>query len=212
MPMPTRTRALRFTAVLSFVVLSLTGFSRGGHSSHGHSYGHSHGGGGGGGCSNSRQDHDTSSSSSSSSSSSGGGSYDDTDETDGDYYGSGGTGTTGGTSTTGGTYRRPTHGTTPSASSGGGSALKDGKLRLISCASAKKPYATVELTNPNNRKVTFTVDVSFRDRDDTEIDFNYENVTVPAKGTVKAKVEYDSGYSPDLPDHCKIAPEATAVE
>ncbi|MEW2620799.1 hypothetical protein [Streptomyces sp. NPDC048106] len=205
MPMPTRTRALRFTAVLSFVVLSLTGFSRGGHSSHGHSYGHSHGGGGGGGCSNSHQDHDTSSSSSSSSS--GGSSYDDTDETGGDdYYGSSGT------STTGGTYRRPTHGTTPSASSGGGSALKDGKLRLISCANAKRPYATVELTNPNNRKATFTVDVSFRDRDDTEIDFNYKNVTVPAKGTVTAKVEYDSGYSPDLPDHCEIAPEATAVE
>ncbi|MFF7405779.1 hypothetical protein [Streptomyces murinus] len=202
MPMPTRTRALKFTAVLTFVVLSLTGFSRGGHASHGHSYGHSHGSGGGGGCSSSHQDHDTSSSSSSTS---GGGSYDDTGD---DSYVSGGTASTSTTGATGGTYRhRPTHDTTPSASSGG-SGLQDGRVTLISCASAKKPYATVELTNPNGRKATFGVEVSFQDRDDTELDFNYKDVTVPANGTVRAEIAYDAGYSPDLPDHCEVEPRA----
>ncbi|MGW4885324.1 hypothetical protein [Streptomyces murinus] len=205
MPMPTRTRALKFTAVLTFVVLSLTGFSRGGHASHGHSYGHGHGSGGGGGCSSSHQDHDTSSSSSSSSTS-GGGSYDDTGD---DSYVSGGTASTSTTGATGGTYRhRPTHDTTPSASSGGGSGLQDGRVTLISCASAKKPYATVELTNPNGRKATFGVEVSFQDRDDTELDFNYKDVTVPANGTVRAEIAYDAGYSPDLPDHCEVEPRA----
>ncbi|MFG5723147.1 hypothetical protein [Streptomyces murinus] len=204
MPMPTRTRALKFTAVLAFVVLSLTGFSRGGHSSHGHSYGHSHGGGGGG-CSSSHQDHDTSSSSSSSSAS-GGGSYDDTGD---DSYVSGGTASTGTTGGTGGTYRhRPTHTTTPSASSGGGSGLQDGRVTLISCADAKKPYATVQLTNPNGRRATFSVEVSFQDRDGTELDFNDKDVTVPANGTVRAEVAYDAGYSPDLPDHCEVEPRA----
>ncbi|MCE3031780.1 hypothetical protein [Streptomyces sp. CMSTAAHL-2] len=202
MPMPTRTRALKFTAVLAFVVLSLTGFSRGGHSSHGHSYGHSHGGGGGG-CSSSHQDHDTSSSSSSSSAS-GGGSYDDTGD---DSYVSGGTASTSTTGGTGGTYRhRPTHTTTPSASSGGG--LQDGRVTLISCAGAKKPYATVQLTNPNGRRATFSVEVSFQDRDGTELDFNDKDVTVPANGTVRAEVAYDAGYSPDLPDHCEVEPRA----
>lgn len=201
MPMPTRTRALKFTAVLAFVVLSLTGFSRGGHSGHGHSYGHSHGGGGGG-CSSSHQDHDTSSSSSSSTS--GGGSYDDTGD---DSYVSGGTASTSTTGGTGGTYRhRPTHTTTPSASSGSG--LQDGRVTLISCAGVKKPYATVQLTNPNGRRATFSVEVSFRDRDGTELDFNDKDVTVPANGTVRAEVAYDAGYSPDLPDHCEVEPRA----
>ncbi|OIK24359.1 hypothetical protein VT52_027940 [Streptomyces malaysiense] len=197
--MPTRTRALRFTAVLAFVVLGLTGFSRGGHGGHGHGHGH---GGGGGGCSSSRQDHDASSSSSSTS---GGGSYDGTGD------GTSGAGTTGGTR---GTYRhRPTHGATPSASSsGGGSAPEDGRVRLIGCASAGKPYATVELTNPNDRRTTFGVEVSFQDRDGTQLDLGRGDVTVPANGTVRARVAYDAGYSTDLPDHCAAEPRAAAED
>src|SRR5690242_8720370 len=52
-----RGRRLKFTAVLGFVVLSLTGFTGHGH----HSIGKHHGSGGGG-CSSSSQDHDSSSS------------------------------------------------------------------------------------------------------------------------------------------------------
>lgn len=51
MPMHTRTRTLKFTAVLTFVVLGLTGFTGRHHSRHG--------GSGGGGCSSSHQDHDS---------------------------------------------------------------------------------------------------------------------------------------------------------
>ncbi|MFF4502820.1 hypothetical protein [Streptomyces sp. NPDC001401] len=52
--MNTRGRTLKYTAVIGFVILSLTGFSRGHH----HGIGKHHSGGG---CSSSSQDHDTSS-------------------------------------------------------------------------------------------------------------------------------------------------------
>ncbi|MFF7976808.1 hypothetical protein [Streptomyces sp. NPDC007905] len=192
MHMQSRTRALKFTAVLSFVVLSLTGFSTGRHHSR-------HGGAGGGGCSSSHQDHD-----SSSSSTSGGGSYDDSDEAS---YGSSGT-----SGSTGGGYhytRRPTHRATSTPSGGGSKPLRDGTAKLISCATEKKPYATVEVTNPNDRKGTFSVDVSFRDGSDAEADYGYTYVTVPAKGRATVRVKPDSGNA-DLIDHCRVEPEADA--
>ncbi|MFE9494628.1 hypothetical protein [Streptomyces collinus] len=58
MHMQRQKRVLRFSAVLVFVVLALTGFSRG--HSRGHHYKSGHGGGG---CSSSHQDHDETSSS-----------------------------------------------------------------------------------------------------------------------------------------------------
>ncbi|MEU2051869.1 hypothetical protein [Streptomyces bungoensis] len=185
-----RTRTLRFTAVLTFVVLSLTGFSTGRHHSR-------HGGhGSGGGCSSSRQDHD-----SSSSSTSGAGSYGDSDD---DGYGS--SGTSGGTG--GSTYtRRPTHRATPTPSGGTAKPLRDGRATLVGCASEKKPYATVEITNPNDRKAGFSTDVSFRDQDDDEVESGHAYVTVPAKGSATARVEVPSG-STALIDHCKVEPTA----
>ncbi|MGW3357137.1 hypothetical protein ACWDFL_17205 [Streptomyces bungoensis] len=175
-----RTRTLKFTAVLTFVVLSLTGFSTGRH----HSRHGSHGSGGG--CSSSRQDHD------SSSSTSGGGTY-------GDGYGSGGTG--------GSTYRRPTHRATPTPSGGTAKSLQDGRARLVGCASEQKPYATVEITNPNDRKGRFSADVSFRDRADGEVESGHTYVTVPAKGRTTARVTVPSG-SATLIDHCTVEPTA----
>ncbi|MFG2603974.1 hypothetical protein ACGFT2_10555 [Streptomyces sp. NPDC048514] len=197
MHMHTRKRTLRFTAVLTFVVLSLTGFSSGRH--------RSHHGSGGGGCGSSHQDHDTSTSSTS-----GGGSYDDPDD---DYYGSsgttGGTGTTGGvaatggTGTTGGTVatggsgttgesrygRRPTHRATSTPSGGSAEPLRDGTARLISCATQDRPYATVEITNPNGRDAEFQTRVTFYDDEGTEIlDNSSYTVEVPAKGKATARV------------------------
>ncbi len=58
--MQRRTRVLRFSAVLVFVVLALTGFSTGHGRGRGHHYNSGHGGGG---CSSSHQDHDETSSS-----------------------------------------------------------------------------------------------------------------------------------------------------
>ncbi|MGW2637440.1 hypothetical protein [Streptomyces sp. NPDC001348] len=192
-----RTRTLRFTAVLAFLVLSLTGFSTGRHHSR-------HGsGGGGGGCSSDRQDHDTSTSTSGGGSygDSGDGSYGDSDD---DSYGSSGT-----SGSTGGGYytRRPTHRATSTPSGGRGKPLENAETKLISCATEKRPYATVEVRNPNGRKAAFSVDVSFRDHSDTEIDHGFEYVTVPAKGTTQVRVKPPGSVGTGI-DHCRVAPEA----
>ncbi|GHB37194.1 hypothetical protein GCM10010377_30200 [Streptomyces viridiviolaceus] len=135
-------------------------------------------GGGGGGCSSSSQNHD-------SSSSTGGGSYGDHDYDD-DEHGSGGGGN-GGNST-------------PS--------LQDATVELVSCATHEKPYATVEVTNPNTREGTFTVNVDFMDRDDHPADFAYQDVTVPAGATKTAEIEFDAAHLAEL-DHCEASPEAS---
>lgn len=187
-----RTRTLRFTAVLAFLVLSLTGFSRGHHRSHG-------GGSGGGGCSSNRQDHDTSTSTS------GGGSYGGSGDDSGDdsvpaVVPGGGTG--------GSSYKpRPTRRATSTPSGGSSKPLENAETKLISCATRKRPYATVQVTNPNSRKATFSVDVSFRDDADAETDFGSEYVTVPAKGTTQVRVKFREGDGTGI-DHCRVNPEA----
>ncbi|MFI5973145.1 hypothetical protein [Streptomyces sp. NPDC051452] len=174
--MHTRTRTLRFTAVLAFVVLGLTGFSTGRHGGH-------HGSGGGG-CGSSHQDHDTSTSGytsgSTSGSTSGGGSYDDPDD---HSYAS--------TGTTGGSHygRRPTHRATATPSGGGARPLRDGTVRLISCATPNRRYATVEIGNPNDRDAKFRTRVTFYDDEGAEIlDSASSYVKVPAKGRATTRV------------------------
>ncbi|MGW0081124.1 hypothetical protein [Streptomyces sp. NPDC003393] len=209
--MQVRGRRLRFTAVLAIVVLALTGFSRG----HGHSH---HSGGGGGGCSSSHQDHD----SSSSTTSGGGSSYDDSyddpyGDSSGDSYGdpSGdsyddtyGSSTSGGTS--GGSYdRRRTHRPTSTPSGGSsGTALKSGTVKLISCATEKRPYATVEITNPNNRTATFLAWVTFYDADGAFlVSDTSSEVSVPAKGKATTRVPLGTNFLPAV-DHCEADEEA----
>jgi hypothetical protein len=135
--------------------------------------------GGGGGCSSSSQDHDTSTSS--------GGS-------------------------TGGSYtHRPNYRSTPTStatSGSGSSSLQDGTARLVSCATATKQYATVEVSNPNSRKATFSVDVTFKDAQDNEVDFNYADVKVPANGKATVRVRVLGTSTPV--DHCEVDPRATA--
>ena len=192
MHLQTRTRTLRFTAVLTLVVLSLTGFSRGHHGRHG---------GGGGGCSSSHQDHDGSSSSTS-----GGGSYSTPDDhSDDDSYGS--TGTSG--STGGSRYgRRPTHRSTPTSSATGGRALKNGTAKLVACATAEKPYATVEIANPNGREAEFQAQVLFYDDQGTQILNNSSyTVKVPAKGRATTRVPVGDRLRLKV-DHCEAEPEA----
>ncbi|WP_308071225.1 hypothetical protein [Streptomyces spinosus] len=186
MYMPSRTRALRFTAVLTLVVLSLTGFSSGRH--HG-SRGH---GGGGGGCSSSHQDHD------SSSSTSGGGSY---GSSGGSSYGSDddGYGSTGG-----GSYRRTHRPTSTPSGNGSSTPLKDGTARLVACARAGKPYATVEVTNPNGRKATFRVEVLFLPQTPPAIDSARTKVSVPAHGTRTVRLPFGQNAHLDLLDHCEV--------
>lgn len=108
------------------------------------------------------------------------------------------------------TNRRPNYRSTPAAttsSGNGGSSLQDGTAKLVSCATAKKQYATVEVSNPNSRKATFSVDVTFKDAQDNEVDFNYADVKVPAKGTATVRVRVLGTSTPI--DHCEVDPRAT---
>ena len=185
--MTTRGRAFRYTAISALVVLSLTGFSTG--------RGHGHGGGdgdGGGGCSSSSQDHDSSSSSS-----------------DGDVYkddDSYGSGTSGG-------YGYGHSGSdhdddTDSGGSGGdsgGSALQAATVELVSCATDDDPYATVEVTNPNNRAYTFAVTVFFKDAGDVTIDDARQETTVPAGTATRVRLAVDAPGR--TVDHCELDDE-----
>ncbi|MBK3582018.1 hypothetical protein JHN63_51465 [Streptomyces sp. MBT65] len=137
--------------------------------------------GGGGGCSSSRQDHDTSSS------------------------------TTGGSSEGSSYTHQPNYRSTPTstASSGSGSSLRDGTAKLVSCATATRQYATVEVSNPNDRKATFSVNVTFEDAQDNEVDYNYADVKVPANGRATVRVRFLGSSTPV--DHCVVDRRATAV-
>ncbi|MFE7232165.1 hypothetical protein ACFY3J_11570 [Streptomyces sp. NPDC001231] len=195
--MQTRGRRIRFTVVSAVVVLALTGFSQG----HGHGRSR-HSGGGGGGCSNSHQDHDSSTSSGSyggSSSGSYGGSYGDSDDD-------------GGTSGTGGTYnRRPGYRSTPTSPSGTGRSrgLRDATVRLISCATRKKPYATVEVTNPNDSRADFQAWVTFYNTGGTQLLKNSSPVVpVPAKGKATTEVPLGEPFLSSA-DHCEADPTAS---
>ncbi|MET8222353.1 hypothetical protein [Streptomyces sp. NPDC005301] len=208
--MHSRGRTLKFTAVLAMVVLALTGFSTG----RGHG-GSRHSGGGGGGCSSSSQNHDSSSSTSgggsysSGSTTSGSGGDDDyyDSDDDDDAYGSGSTGS----SSTGGYNRRPTH---RSTSGSGSKGPKDGTARLVSCATERAPYATVEVTNPNSRKVTFRADVTFYDENDLPIPVTrgYGRVTVPANGKDTVRVEVGGSGLAASVDHCEVSRTAPAED
>ncbi|MFF4547341.1 hypothetical protein ACFY1J_24445 [Streptomyces sp. NPDC001406] len=197
--MRSRGRTLRFTAVSALVVLALTGFTSGRGHGHGHGYHHS-GSGGGGGCSSSSQDHDDTSSSTS-----GGGTYKDDDD-----YGTSG----------GGSYRDSdpyddNDNSDDDYGSGSGTtapALDDATAKLLSCATPKKPYATVEVTNPNADEGTFAVTITFRDARDAEIISRVEEVGVPANDKATAQVDI-RGYDDRAArvDHCDLEAAAPAV-
>ena len=116
-------------------------------------------------------------------------------------------GTSGGSSYT----HRPNYRSTPTStatSGSGSSSLLDGTARLVSCATATKQYATVEVSNPNSRKATFSVDVTFKDAQDNEVDFDYADVKVPANGKATVRVRVLGTSTPV--DHCEVDPRATA--
>jgi hypothetical protein len=184
------------------VVLALTGFSRGGHS-RGHG---SDGGGGGSGCSSPHQDHDTSSGS-------GGVAKDDGSGYGSDYdsgYGSGYGG-----------YRGSYHDydDTDDDTSGSGSSgtydstLEDATTELLSCATPKKPYATVRVTNPNDTAGTFEVTITFTGAGGSVISSVVKKASVPANDSATVRIE------PDLPaervrrlNHCDLEPTAPATQ
>ncbi|MEV6616790.1 hypothetical protein AB0N31_23650 [Streptomyces sp. NPDC051051] len=181
--MDRRGRTLRLTATAALVVLALTGFSTGrGHGSSTH---------GGGGCSSSSQDHDGSSGGGGSSSSGSSG-YHDYDDDDYDYGdGSGGS-----------------SGSDGSSSPAMEATFEPATVELVSCATKDRPYATVEVVNPNGVPRDFDVAVYFMDADTVAIDEAHPTVNVPANGTKRVRVEFDGGAPGEVLDHCEAAPTA----
>jgi hypothetical protein len=148
---------------------------------HGH---HSSSHSSGGGCSSSSQDHDGSSSTS-------GGGYGSSrhDYDDDDNYSGGTSGTSG--------------------SSGSGVSGRDGQVTLVSCATKKAPYATVEVTNPNKSYQTFTVEVSFYDARNKVVAEREQEVGVGRHSTTTAQVPVDDAKVVALVDHCEVVPYAS---
>ncbi|QES39991.1 hypothetical protein DEJ49_02470 [Streptomyces venezuelae] len=205
--MTNRGRILKITAALTLSTLALTGFTTG----RGHGGGSRHSdGGGGGGCSNSSQDHDSSSSSSSggtSGSSTSGSGYDDDD----DVYGGGDSGDGGRNGS--GTHRRlPTEDSTSSSSSGsGGKRTEDATAKLVRCATKAAPYATVEVTNKNDKAGRFWVSVTFVDADGITVVEQSEKVKVPGNGKATTRVEVGGGGLADSVRRCEVDPQALPV-
>ncbi|MEW2510877.1 hypothetical protein [Streptomyces sp. NPDC046870] len=155
-----------------------------GFKSRGHGHGGSHGSGGG--CSSSSQDHDTSSSTSSGGGYGSGTHRDYDDDYDDDSYGDG---TSGGSNPSG---------------------HQDGTARLVSCATVKKPYATIEVTNPNAMKSSFDVEINFEDADDMMVDGTIKEVDVPASGTKTIRVPVTNAKENAAEvDHCDLEPVAS---
>ncbi|MFE2263519.1 hypothetical protein [Streptomyces griseosporeus] len=184
----------RFLAVSALVVLALTGFSTGSHGSTGGggktgksksstSRGSKSrsGGGGGGGCSSSSQDHDTSHDDT----------YDDTyDDSYDDSYDD--------------TYGDDAGGATADATATAtGMPQQDAIVTLVSCASKKRPYATVQLHNPNDQDGTFDLTISFLDAKGRLLDAETDDVDVPANETVTVK-EYVGGKAAPKVTRCKV--------
>ncbi|MDX3575845.1 hypothetical protein [Streptomyces sp. FL07-04A] len=184
--MDRRGRKLRFTAVAVLVVLALTGFS----TSRGHGHGHSSGHGSGGGCSSSGQDHDSSSSSSSGGTS--GSRYRDYD--DDDDYTSGTSGTSGG-----------------SGSSSPSTTLHEATVKLLSCASPSRPYATVEMTNPRAAGARFTVTVVFFDADSARLERQSAQQYVAGYETTTVRVDLSGADAAARVHHCIPDPYAPAT-
>lgn len=211
--MSNRGNTLKVTAVLVLSALALTGFSTG----RGHGGGSRHGGGGGGGgggCSSSNQDHDSSSSSSSGSSGSSGSTtsgsaYDDDD----DAYGSSGAGS----STSGGSYNRPpthdstTSGSTGSSGSSGDRQLDNAKVKLVTCATEKNPYAAVKVTNGNAKSGRFWVSVTFVDADGITVIEETEEVKVSGKGQKTTRIEIGGEGLAASVARCEVDPQAVPV-
>ncbi|MCD9880508.1 hypothetical protein [Streptomyces guryensis] len=80
---------------------------------------------------------------------------------------------------------------------------------LLTCATVKQPYATVEVSNPNDTAGTFEVTVTFRDAENGIVATRVDRADVPAKGT--ATVRVNVGGSSALVarvEHCEVADQA----
>ncbi|MFJ7147035.1 hypothetical protein ACIQVT_02370 [Streptomyces sp. NPDC100445] len=88
--------------------------------------------------------------------------------------------------------------------------MTDGTAVLRRCASINDPYATVRVSNPNGRDGSFTVRVSFKDRQGGTVMDTTDRVSVPAKDSATVRVPVPGTGRVDEIDHCEVDPRATA--
>ncbi|CCK29387.1 putative secreted protein [Streptomyces davaonensis JCM 4913] len=81
---------------------------------------------------------------------------------------------------------------TGSGSGDAGSLAEEATVQLVSCASAETPYAVVEVTNPNSTADDVTVVVTFLDAQDSVVDMQTVDQSVPANDTVEVQVDLTS--------------------
>ncbi|MEV6133275.1 hypothetical protein AB0M05_41855 [Streptomyces violaceusniger] len=168
-------RGLRLAAVLTVVLVALTGFKGRGH-------GH---GGGGGGCSSSSSHH------SGSGSGSGSGGYSDSDDES----------STTGSGSGGSRYRDyddDDYGDSASSGSSGGTASSnEPQTTVVSCAGkasqdkSGRPAATVKVRNRSGAADTYLVDMSFQDRNGSTLTSGRADVRVPAGKSRTVRVPLD---------------------
>ncbi|WAZ22391.1 hypothetical protein STRCI_003643 [Streptomyces cinnabarinus] len=79
-----------------------------------------------------------------------------------------------------------------SGSGDAGTLAEEATVRLVSCASAANPYAVVEVTNPNSTADDVTVVVTFLDAQDSVVDMQTVDQSVPANDTVEVQVDLTS--------------------
>ncbi|MDF3300522.1 hypothetical protein [Streptomyces tropicalis] len=111
-----------------------------------------------------------------------------------------------------GGYRTPYRNRHTPSSSPTGTTRQDATARLLRCASAKTPFATVEVANPNSASGTFTVTVGFRDAGDLPLVSRPRQVQVPARGKATVKVPVATAADAAKVAHCvvdSVAPPAT---
>ncbi|WP_320781846.1 hypothetical protein [Streptomyces sp. CRN 30] len=80
----------------------------------------------------------------------------------------------------------------------------------MSCASPDEPYATVEVSNPNGRQVTFTVRISFEDSYGNTLVDATSQVQVPAKDSTPQRFFLAGSGRLDQITRCVVTERATA--
>ncbi|MCL8016282.1 hypothetical protein [Streptomyces sp. AS02] len=112
------------------------------------------------------------------------------------------------------------HDSSSSSTSGGGSGsgsssssnLQDGSARLVTCATVEKPYATIEVTNPNGVRRSFEVHVVFEDVKDRALSDNTQEFSVPARQTKTVQVPmYNAEKNAAKVATCVLDPEAVLI-
>ncbi|MFD5584414.1 hypothetical protein ACFW6K_09895 [Streptomyces sp. NPDC058733] len=168
-------RGIKLTAVCGLVVLALTGFSDGGHRG---SSGSSSGGSG----KVSKSGSGKSRSGSGSRHSSGGGGCSSSSQDHDDYDDDDDT-----------AYDDTSGDDTPVGDDATMMPPRDGIVTLVSCATKKQPYATVQVHNPNDQDGTFSFRIRFLDAKGRLVHVQLDQLDVPANRTVTAKEYVGAG-------------------